>query len=37
MGLLRAADGLTLITGGFVLAGLALAEIVLSARPAAQP
>ena len=37
MGLLRAADGLTVITGGFVLAGLALAEIVLSARPAAQP
>jgi hypothetical protein len=30
---LRAIDGLTLITGGFVVAGLALAEIVLAARP----
>ena len=36
LGLLRAADGLTVITGGFVLAGLVLAELVLSARPAAQ-
>jgi hypothetical protein len=32
--LLRAVDGLTLITGGFVLAGFVLAEIVLTARPA---
>jgi hypothetical protein len=30
---LRAIDGLTPITGGFVIAGLALAEIVLAARP----
>jgi ABC-type Fe3+-siderophore transport system permease subunit len=30
---LRAIGGLTPITGGFVLAGLALAEIVLAARP----
>jgi hypothetical protein len=36
LGLLRAVDGLTLITGGFVVAGLVLAEIVLSARPAAR-
>jgi len=31
LGLLRSIDGLTIITGGFVLAGFALAEIVLSA------
>jgi len=31
LGLLRAIDGLTVITGGFVVAGFALAEIVLSA------
>ncbi|HTD63707.1 MAG TPA: hypothetical protein VK732_03105 [Verrucomicrobiae bacterium] len=31
LGLLRAIDGLTVITGGFVVAGFALAELVLSA------
>jgi hypothetical protein len=31
LGLLRAVDGLTLITGGFVVAGFVLAELVLSA------
>jgi len=31
LGLLRAIDGLSVITGGFVVAGLALAEIVWSA------
>jgi hypothetical protein len=31
LGLLRAVDGLTIITGGFVVAGFALAELVLSA------
>jgi len=31
LGLLRAVDGLTIITGGFVIAGFALAELVLSA------
>jgi heme O synthase-like polyprenyltransferase len=36
LGLLRAVDGLTLITGGFVVAGFVLAELVLSARPAAR-
>jgi heme O synthase-like polyprenyltransferase len=36
LGLLRAVDGLTVITGGFVFAGFALAELVLSARPAAR-
>jgi hypothetical protein len=36
LGLLRAVDGLSLITGGFVVAGFALAEIVLTARPAAR-
>jgi hypothetical protein len=36
LGLLRAVDGLTLITGGFVVAGFLLAELVLSARPAAR-
>ena len=30
---LRAVDGLTLITGGFVVSGFALAEIVLAIRP----
>lgn len=33
LGLLRAIDGLTVITGGFVVAGFVLAELVLSARP----
>jgi heme O synthase-like polyprenyltransferase len=33
LGFLRAVDGLSLITGGFVVAGFALAELVLSARP----
>jgi hypothetical protein len=36
LGLLRAVDGLTLITAGFVVAGFILAELVLSARPAAR-
>ena len=36
LGLLRAADGLTVITGGFVVAGFVLAELVMSARPAAR-
>jgi heme O synthase-like polyprenyltransferase len=36
LGLLRAVDGLSLITGGFVVAGFVLAELVLSARPAAH-
>jgi len=31
LGLLRAVDGLSLITGGFVVAGFVLAELVLSA------
>jgi heme O synthase-like polyprenyltransferase len=31
LGLLRAVDGLSLITGGFVVAGFILAEVVLSA------
>ena len=35
LGLLRAVDGLSLITGGFVVVGLALAELVLTARPSA--
>jgi hypothetical protein len=30
LGLLRAVDGLTIITGGFVVAGFVLAELVLS-------
>lgn len=34
IGLLRAIDGLTVLTGGFVVAGFALAELVLSTRPA---
>jgi heme O synthase-like polyprenyltransferase len=34
LGLLRAVDGLTVITGGFVALGFVLAELVLSARPA---
>ena len=33
LGLLRAVDGLSLITGGFVVAGFVLAELVLTARP----
>ena len=35
LGLLRAIDGLTVITGGFVVAGFALAELVLSASSTA--
>jgi heme O synthase-like polyprenyltransferase len=34
LGLLRAVDGLSMITGGFVVAGFVLAELVLTARPA---
>ncbi len=34
LGLLRAVDGLSIITGGFVVAGIVLAELVLTARPA---
>jgi hypothetical protein len=30
LGLLRAVDGLSLITGGFVVAGFVLAELVLT-------
>ena len=36
LGLLRAIDGLSLITGGFVVAGFILAELVLTARPASR-
>lgn len=36
LGFLRAIDGLSLVTGGFVLAGFVLAEVVLSARPASR-
>jgi hypothetical protein len=36
LGLLRAIDGLSLITGGFVVAGFVLAEFVLTARPTAR-
>jgi len=36
LGLLRAVDGLTLVTGGFVIAGFALAELVLLTRPSAS-
>jgi heme O synthase-like polyprenyltransferase len=36
LGLLRAVDGLSLITGGFVVAGFVLAELVLAARPSAR-
>ena len=36
LGLLRAVDGLSLITGGFVFGGFVLAELVLTARPAAR-
>ena len=36
LGLLRAVDGLSLITGGFVAAGFVLAELVLTARPAVR-
>lgn len=36
LGLLRIVDGLSLITGGFVVAGFVLAELVLSARPTAR-
>jgi hypothetical protein len=35
LALLRAVDGLTIVTGGFVIAGFALAELVLAARPVA--
>jgi hypothetical protein len=34
LGLLRAVDGLSIITGGFVVAGFVLAELVLSASTA---
>ncbi len=33
--LLRVVDGLTLITGGFVVLGFFVAELILSARPSA--
>jgi len=36
LGLLRAVDGLSVVTGGFVVAGFVLAELVLTARPAAR-
>jgi hypothetical protein len=36
IGLLRSVDGLTPITGGFVLAGFGLAELVLGSRRAAR-
>ena len=36
LGLLRAVDGLSFITGGFVVAGFVLAELVLTARPNAR-
>ena len=36
LGLLRAIDGLSLITGGFVVAGFVLGELVLTARPTAR-
>jgi hypothetical protein len=35
LGLLRAVDGLTIVTGGFVVAGFVLAELVLSASSTA--
>jgi hypothetical protein len=35
LGLLRAVDGLTVVTGGFVVAGFVLAELVLSASSTA--
>ena len=31
--LLRVVDGLTLITGGFIVLGFIVAEVILSARP----
>jgi hypothetical protein len=31
--LLRVVDGLTLITGGFIVLGFLVAEVILSARP----
>lgn len=31
--LLRVVDGLTLITGGFIILGVLIAEVILSARP----
>jgi hypothetical protein len=33
--LLRVVDGLTLITGGFIVLGFFVAEVILSARPSA--
>ena len=36
LALLRAADGLTVVTGGFVVAGFLLAELVLGARPVSR-
>lgn len=34
--LLRVVDGLTVITGGFVVLGFLVAEVILSARPRAS-
>ena len=34
--LLRVVDGLTVITGGFVVSGFLVAEVILSARPRAS-
>ena len=34
--LLRVVDGLTLITGGFIVLGFLVAEVILSARPTAS-
>jgi hypothetical protein len=34
--LLRVVDGLTLITGGFIVLGFVVAELILSARPRAS-
>lgn len=31
--LLRVVDGLTVITGGFIVVGIVVAEVILSARP----
>ncbi len=33
--LLRVVDGLTIITGGFIVLGFCVAEVILSARPTA--
>lgn len=34
--LLRVVDGLTVITGGFIVLGFVIAEVILSARPRAS-